>query len=137
MAELGGTRAAATFSTGYGYLAGIVNAEGGQYEYWKNQDVSIAASMNDATRRQWNGTSCYWWTRSPSPGCSEDDGQTWFGRAGPNGDVFSFATAATGDENVSCVLPGFLHLIQKGRGRQVPSPTVLGTDSPPSARVIL
>ncbi|MGN0071530.1 MAG: DUF6273 domain-containing protein [Atopobiaceae bacterium] len=107
MAELGGTRKAETFASGYGYLADIVNAEGTQYEYWKDQSVSITARLNEATQRKWQGKDCYWWTRSPSPDCSEDGGETWFNRVGPNGDVFDFATVATGDEYTSCVLPGF------------------------------
>ena len=107
MAELGGTRQAATLSTGYGYLADIINAEGEQYRYWRDRDVSIDAKSNDATQRSWDGSPCYWWTRSPSPDCSEDDGQTWFNRVGPNGDVFHFAVVATGDDGVSTVLPGF------------------------------
>ena len=107
MAELGGTRQAATFAAGYGYLADIIGAEGEQYRYWRDLNVSTEASSNDATQRSWDGSPCYWWTRSPSPDCSEDDGQTWFNRVGPNGDVFHFAVAATGDDEVSAVLPGF------------------------------
>lgn len=107
MAELGGTRTTASFSKGYGYLAGIINAEGTQYRYWKDRKVSTNARANGATAERWKGSKCYWWTRSPSPDCSEDDGQTWFNRVGPSGDVFRFAVAATGDDNDSTVLPGF------------------------------
>lgn len=106
MAELGGTRQAASFASGYQFLADIISAEGTQYRYWKDRGVSLY-SPNDAMQRTFNGTQCYWWTRSPSPDCSEDDGQTWFNRVGPNGDIFQFAVAATGDENTSTVLPGF------------------------------
>lgn len=107
MAELGGTREAAAFASGYEFLASIISAEGTQYRYWKDRNVSLNAMSNDATQKTWNGSQCYWWTRSPSPDCSTEDGQTWFNRVGPNGDAFHFAVAATGDENTSTVLPGF------------------------------
>lgn len=107
MAELGGTREPSSFAVGYTYLASILNAEGTQYRYWKDRNVSADGSANDATQKTWDGAQCYWWLRSPSPDCSEDDKQTWFNRVGPNGDVFHFATAATGDENTTTVLPGF------------------------------
>ncbi len=107
MAELGGTREASSFSAGYGYLASIINAEGTQYRYWKDHGVSSNGTPNNPTQKTWNGAQCYWWLRSPSPDCSEDDGQTWFNRVGPNGDVFHFATAATGDDNTTTALPGF------------------------------
>jgi len=69
--------------------------------------VSITAHLNEATQRKWQGKDCYWWTRSPSPDCSEDGGEIWFNRIGPNGDAFDFATVTTGDEYTSCMLPGF------------------------------
>ncbi|MGN0286811.1 MAG: DUF6273 domain-containing protein [Atopobiaceae bacterium] len=107
MVELGGPKPAATMGNGFGYLSDILSAEGTQYQLWKDLQVSTTAKQNDGTERTWNGTRCYWWTRSPSPDCSTNDGQTWFNRVGPNGDVFSFAVAATGDQNASTVLPGF------------------------------
>lgn len=106
--EMGGPRNPAAFATGYGYLGQIISAEGSQYQLFKDKQISSMASSNDGSRRQWNGKDCYWWLRSPSPDCSADDGQTWFNRVGPNGDVFHFAVAATGEaENQSTVLPGF------------------------------
>lgn len=105
--ELGGNRSAAALGKDFMYVAEVIGAEGTQYLLWSDQDVSTDAMSNTATRRKWNGKRCYWWTRSPSPDCSEADNQTWFNRVGPNGDVFDFATAATGDGKVTTALPGF------------------------------
>lgn len=107
VAELGGTRSAAALGKDFMYISDVIGAEGTQYLLWDEQDVSTDAMSNTATRHKWNGKRCYWWTRSPSPDCSEADNQTWFNRVGPNGDVFDFATAATGDKKVTTVLPGF------------------------------
>lgn len=104
--EFGGPRASSSFNDGYQYLADILNAEGDQYQLWKDLNVN---PMNENANlvRTWQGEPCYWWNRSPSPDCSEDYGETWFNRVGPNGDVFHYATAATGDENTTLVMPGF------------------------------
>ena len=106
VAEMGGTRTPESFSADFHYLADILNAEGEQYQLWKDKHVN-AISANNSLVRQWQGNPCYWWNRSPSPDCSEDYGQTWFNRVGANGDVFHFAAPATGDQNAAYVLPGF------------------------------
>ena len=106
MTELGGGRPASGFSTDYAYLADILGAEGTQYRLWQDKMVS-STTYNEALERSWEGKPCLWWNRSPSPDCSEDHGVTWVNRVGANGDVFHFACPATGDDDVTCVIPCF------------------------------
>lgn len=106
MRELGGEFLTANFSADYQYLEPILNAEGSQYRLWQDKRTA-PKSENPCLQRTWQGQPCLWWNRSPSPDCSEDNGQTWFNRVGTNGDVFHFACAATGDGKTAAVLPGF------------------------------
>ncbi len=102
--ELGGMRVG--FTADFTYLGDILNIEGTQYRLWADKLVS-SNRENPTMQRTWQGQPCYWWNRTPSPDCSEDNGQTWFNRVGPDGDVFHYACDATGDENVTTILPGF------------------------------
>lgn len=106
MKEMGGAFLQSNFGADYQYLEPILNAEGEQYRLWQDQRTAPKGE-NSCLQRSWQGQPCLWWNRSPSPDCSEDNGETWFNRVGTNGDVFRFACAATGDDNVSTVLPGF------------------------------
>ena len=106
MKELGGDFAASGFNADYQYLKDILNAEGDQYRLWQDQLITPKGD-NTPLQKRWQGSPCYWWNRSPSPDCSEDHGETWFNRVGPNGDAFHFACPSTGDEAVTTVLPCF------------------------------
>lgn len=104
--ELGGERPQAYFGASYGYLSGIVNGEGSQYRLWEQQDVTTNSS-NDELQREFGGSACYWWTRTPSADVSEEEGVTFFNRVGKNGDPFRFAEAADATDGPDTVLPGF------------------------------
>jgi hypothetical protein len=106
MTEMGGDYAASRFNSRYTYLSGIYSGEGEQYQLWREEGIGPMTG-NSALRKTWLGSDCYWWTRTPSPDCSESHGQTWFNRVGPDGDVFHYACPATGDGNTIVVLPAF------------------------------
>lgn len=101
--ELTGERARLTFSEGYRFLADIMNAEGSQYDYFKQQGV-MPQSAAECLIRLKESEADYWWLRSASPDVSLADEIVTFNRVGPNGDPFHFAAACT---ETSGVLPGF------------------------------
>ena len=110
--ELAAQRGPSTFSPDYRFLADIMNAEGTQYQLWREQGVT-ARSGNTPLERTSGTQHCAWWTRSASADVSAENHETWFNRVGTNGDPFHFAAPATGstdddDGNATTImLPGF------------------------------
>ena len=101
--ELVGARERLSFSDGFRFLADILNTEGKQYAYFREQGV-MPQSNHPALIRNQEDEPDYWWLRTPSPDVSLSEGAVNFNRVGPNGDPFHFATAAT---NEAGVVPGF------------------------------
>lgn len=101
--ELVGARERLSFNEGYRFLADILNTEGTQYAYFREQGVMPQSNHPALIRNQENDPD-YWWLRTPSPDVSLSEGEVNFNRVGPNGDPFHFATNAA--ENAG-VVPGF------------------------------
>lgn len=106
MKEMGGDYDVSSFSPCYTYLADIYSAEGEQYQLWREQGVRPIGG-NSTLCMDWDGQGCYWWSRTSSPDCSQSNGETWFNRVGPDGNVFKYACPATGDCNCTAVVPAF------------------------------
>ena len=92
--ELVGARERVSFSTGYEYLADILNGEGEQYSYFRDRRV-LRSSPSEHLVRNEEDEPGYWWLRSASPDVSLSAGEVNFNRVGPNGDPFHFATVCT------------------------------------------
>ena len=101
--ELVGARERLSFTDGFRYLADILNTEGTQYAYFREQGV-MPMSNQPILVRNLEDEPDYWWLRSASPDVSLAEGSTSFNRVGPNGDPFHFAATATEDAGV---VPGF------------------------------
>lgn len=64
--ELAGNVSQSDFSSSYGYLADIYNAEGLEYKLFRDMNVDILNS-NSVLEKTLNGQSHFWWERSPYP----------------------------------------------------------------------
>lgn len=112
--ELVGNRPEDSFSSGFGFLAKILNAEGNQYELYRELNIQWTAG-NAPLCRTFENDACYWWLRTPSPDVSLDKGETYFNRVGTDGDPFRYAVESTarrtskedGKAGENTLMPGF------------------------------
>lgn len=112
--ELAGNRPEDTFSAGYVFLADILNAEGKQYDLYRQLDIQWTAG-NESLMRTYDGNPCYWWLRTPSPDVSLDRSATFFNRVGPDGNPFDYAADSAnrstsedeGKPGINTLMPGF------------------------------
>lgn len=92
--EVVSTRSTSSFTSGYTFLADILNAEGKQYQLFRELAVGPRGS-NEALRRTFDGADCYWWLRTPSPDVSLESGTVNFNRVGLDGDAFTYACGSS------------------------------------------